>query len=234
MTIKHKICRFSADPGDHFSQKGEPQYSKGGEINWKETGGGRHLRDEARSTPPQIRPAGPVRPPGSPKIFEVMHAAESQVKASGGHRGIVQISFFFKHAQGGFADPQVRCAKNHRPDSRRLFDRLRGPANPVPLLLISGRTKILVLLQSAMGPAMSSQLMASFMTAPHEIGIRLGKTACEEHRSGHVIAIAAIQQCFEPFLRPRYPVAINREVQALCHIEGVACTVEEAGKAAIA
>jgi hypothetical protein len=58
---------------------------------------------------------------------------------------------------------------------------------------------------------MSAQLVASFVTGPHEIGIRLGEAAAEEDRAGNAIPVTAIQQRLKALLGSGHPIAIDRE-----------------------
>src|SRR4029079_3263808 len=101
-----------------------------------------------------IRLTWPVWCRRRPKILEVVHPSESQVAPSRRHRRVVEISFFFQHAQGRFADPEVWCAKNDRADARGLLYGLGGSANPFPLLLVSGGTEVLAYFQAAVAPAL--------------------------------------------------------------------------------
>ena len=128
-------------------------------------------------------------------------------------RGIVEIAFFFKDPQGGFTDPQVRCAENDGANTGSVLHGLSGLSYPGSLLLVSGGSKVFVLFKASMGPSMRPQLMSALVTIPNEIRIGLSKTTREKDGRRHAITVATVEESFEAFLRTRHPVAINGEVQ---------------------
>src|SRR5215467_1814715 len=71
--------------------------------------------------------------------------------------------------------------------------------------------------------------MSTPMTVPNQFRVGFCETACEEHRRLHAVAVTAIQQGLEPFLRSQHPVAIYGEVELFGGLEAATYSVSRAG-----
>lgn len=60
----------------------------------------------------------------------------------------------FEGAERGLTDREVGRAEYDWTNTGGLFDRLGGAADPFPLLLVTGRAEIFIVLQPAVGPSM--------------------------------------------------------------------------------
>lgn len=213
MAVKDQVPGCPPDPGDHFADCLQTQHSERCHIDREQKGRRRYFRDGTGARFAQVRFRWPIRLGRSPEVLEIVDTSESQVKAPGRDRRIVEIAFFFKDPQGGFTDPKIRGAENDGANTGSLLNGLSGTPYPGSLLLVPGGSKVFVLFKAAMSPSMRPQLMSALVTIPHQAGIRLGKTTCEKDGRRHSITVATIEESFEAFLRSRHPIAINGEVQ---------------------
>src|SRR5690349_16014352 len=97
----------------------------------------------------QPLPRGVVRFQWSPEIFSIVDPAKSHVEASGRDGGVVPIAFVFQNAERDFSNTEIRGPENGRTDPRSFLHRIRRPANPFPLLFVSGTTKVFIFFEPA-------------------------------------------------------------------------------------
>jgi hypothetical protein len=118
---------------------------------------------------------------------------KSHVEAPGWDGRVVSIAFVFQDAERDFPDAEIGSPENDRANARGLFHRIRCPADPVPLLSISGATEVFIVFEPAMFPSMRAELMPTPVTFMHQVGVHFGETSGEEDGARDSITGAQFQ-----------------------------------------
>jgi hypothetical protein len=67
----------------------------------------------------------------------------------------------FEGTEGGFADREIRCSKDHGANPGGLFYCVGRLTDPPALLIVTGDPEVFVFFQPAMGPSVRAKLMSA-------------------------------------------------------------------------